>query len=71
MRKNKVIAFICIHFANLAEAYEGLGEYEDYYSLEEAIRIVTTKLPKVIERDDLQGWHNPHTDYLYESWENL
>lgn len=67
MKKNKLVAEICHNFADLVS---GCDNYDDYYSLKEAIEIALNKLPDDIDREDVDGWLNPHLDWLAEEWDD-
>lgn len=69
MKQNKLVAAICQHFADMVDNFDGCGEYEDYTSLFEALKIATEKLPSEVEREDVEGWLNPHLDAIHEDWE--
>ena len=68
MKKNKLVAEICLNFAGFVL---GCDNYDDYYSLKEAIEIALNKLPEDIEREDVEGWLNPHLDCLAEEWDDI
>lgn len=70
MKKNVLIAKICQHFAGLVSSYQNsnFGEYEDFYSLNEALNIAN-KFPNEVEREDVEGWKNPHLDFIWEEWD--
>lgn len=66
MKKNKLVALICRNFADMVA---GCDDYEDYYSLEDALRIARVELGENVSRLDVEGWMNPHLDMIAENWE--
>lgn len=70
MKQNKLVAAICQDFADWVDIFDGCGEYDDYTSLFEALNIATEKLPSEVEREDVEGWLNPHLDVIHENWED-
>lgn len=67
MKKNKLIAIICQHYADMVA---GCEDYEDYCSLQMALDIAVNKMPNDLTREDVEGWLNPHLDAIYEDWES-
>ena len=67
MKKNKLVAAICQHFSGMVA---GCEDYEDYYSLEIALDIAINKTPNDVDREDIEGWLNPHLDAICEDWES-
>ena len=65
MKKNKLTAIICASFADLVAGSES---YNDYYSLNEALRLVQQMPREEIEQNDITGMLNPHLDYIAENW---
>lgn len=71
MKRNELVAHICQNFADMVA---GCETYEDYASLMDALDIAINKLPEVVEnedveKEDIQGWLNPHLDMIADDWE--
>ena len=66
MKKCELVAAICKHYINLSECITG---YDDYGSLEEALRIAQNIDQEQICKMDVEGWKNPHLDYIAENFE--
>ena len=67
MKKNKLVSIICTTFADLVAGDEN---YNDYYSLNEALRMVQQMPCEDIEQDDITGLLNPHLDIIAENWKD-
>ncbi len=65
LRKNKLVALICQSYVDMVK---GCSSHNDYYSLEDALRIVK-ELGENISRIDIIGRLNPHLDIIAENWD--